>query len=83
MEISAKERIHRIVSDVFGIPRNDVDDGTSPDDVETWDSEAHINLILSLEEEFGISLSPEEALQMLSVRLVRMILAEHGVGDGN
>jgi len=57
-----------------------VSDETSPDTVPTWESVSHINLVLALEAEFGISLTPEEAMDMLSVGLVKTILAERGIG---
>ena len=74
-----QDRVYRIISEVFGIPVDEIDDESSPDTIESWDSEGHINLILSLEAEFGISLSPEDAMEMLSIRLVRLILAETDV----
>ena len=75
----AEDRIYRIVSDVFGVPTTEIDDDSSPDTIETWDSVSHISLVLSLEAEFGVSLGPEDAMEMLSVRLVRLILADRGV----
>lgn len=74
-----KDRIYCIVSDVFGVPKEAVNDDSNPDTIPTWDSLSHINLILSLEAEFGISLSPEDTMEMLSVGLIRIILAERGV----
>ena len=74
-----QDRVYRLISEVFGVPVDLIDDESSPDTIESWDSEGHINLILSLEAEFGISLSPEDAMEMLSVRLVCLILEERGV----
>ena len=44
-----------------------------------WDSVNHLNLVMALESEFGIRLSPEDALAMRSVRAVRALLNERGV----
>ena len=71
-----EERVSRVVSDVLGVPRDDINDDSSPDTIRNWDSLSHINLVLSLEAEFSVSLSPEDAMEMLSVRLIRIILAE-------
>lgn len=73
------ERLYRVISQVFGVPIEEISEDSSPDTIGTWDSLSHINLILSLEAEFGISLSPEDAMEMLSVKLIRMILTEQGV----
>lgn len=79
MTQSTEERIYRVVSEVFGVPREEINADSSPDTIPSWDSLSHISLILSLEAEFGVSLSPEDAMEMLSVRLVQIILADHGV----
>lgn len=74
-----QDRIRRIVSQVFGVPAESVNDDSSPDTIEQWDSLSHIGLILSLETEFNLSLSPEDAMQMISVRLIRLVLEERGL----
>lgn len=81
MTQNCSDRVYRVVSDVLGVPVTAVNDESSPDTIESWDSLAHINLILALEAEFGISLSDEDAVDMLSVRLIKMILAERVVTD--
>jgi acyl carrier protein len=50
-----------------------------PDDVEGWDSMGHINLLMAIESQFKISLTPEDAMEMLSLGLTRIILRERGV----
>ena len=71
-----EDRIFRVVFDVLGVPIEKVNDESSPDTIQAWDSLSHINLILALEAEFTISLSPDDVLEMLSVGLIRTILAE-------
>ena len=81
MQSTVDDRIHRIVSDVFGVPLDKIDENTSPDTAEEWDSHGHVNLILALEAEFDISLTPEDAMEMLSVKLIGLILADLGLED--
>ena len=81
MTRATEDRIYRVVSEVFGVSIEEVNDDSSPDTIPSWESVSHINLILSLEAEFGLSLSPEDAMEMLSVRLIRLILVDHGVTD--
>ena len=75
------DRLAAVVADVFGVLPDAVVDDTSPDTVDAWDSTAHINLVLALEAEFGISISPDDAADMLAVGLIREILREQNV-DG-
>ena len=47
-------RIKQVMSDVFNIDINSINDTSSPDNIENWDSLKHMNLITALEEEFGV-----------------------------
>lgn len=76
MTQAIKEKIYNIVSEVFGVPREELGDDSSPDSILNWDSQSHINLVLSIESELDISLEPDDAMEMLSVRLIQIILSE-------
>ncbi len=79
MKQSTEDRLYRIISEVFGVPTAEITNESSPDTIETWDSLSHLNLVLALEEEFGVALSPEDVMEMLSVQLIKTILGERGV----
>ena len=70
------ERTRAITADIFGVPVEQVLPQSSPDTIETWDSINHLNLVLALEQEFGIQFTPEEIEQLLSVELIVALLAE-------
>ncbi|MGA2713511.1 MAG: acyl carrier protein [Bryobacteraceae bacterium] len=70
------ERTRAIVADIFEVPLEQVLPTSSPDTIETWDSLRHLNMVLALEQEFGIQFSPEEIEQLLSVELITALLAE-------
>lgn len=70
------ERTRAIVADIFEVPLDQVLPQSSPDTIETWDSIHHLNLVLALEQEFGIQFSPEEIEQLLSVELIVALVAE-------
>jgi acyl carrier protein len=70
------EKLYRIISDVLGTPVEYISDESSPDNIEKWDSLSHINLIIAIESEFDVSLTPEDTMDMLSVKLIRIILED-------
>lgn len=70
------DRVRRIVSDVLQLPLEQVQADTSPDNVETWDSIQHLNLVLALEQEFGTQFDPEEIEELLSVELIVALIGE-------
>jgi acyl carrier protein len=70
------ERIRRIAADVFEVAVDRIGPASSPDTIETWDSLHHLNLVLALEQEFGVQFTPEEIEQLLSVELVAALVKE-------
>jgi acyl carrier protein len=44
-----------------------------------WDSLAHMTLVASLEEAFGIVFEPDDVIEMSSYSRVRALLAKRGV----
>ena len=63
-----EDRILEIMKDVFGT--EDIDRTVSQKNCEKWDSLAHLNLIVELETEFGVSFEPEEIGEMISFNLI-------------
>ena len=73
------EKLSRILADTLGLKTGEVGEETSMENTAAWDSVAHLNLVLSLEQEFGLRFNPEEFMQMQSVRAIRQALTAHGV----
>jgi acyl carrier protein len=73
-----RERVYKIISQVFNVPIENINDESSSDDIETWDSLKHMNMVLSLEEEFNVQFGEEQVLEMLNVGLIIEILKEIG-----
>ncbi|MEA5598794.1 acyl carrier protein [Rivularia sp. UHCC 0363] len=71
-----KERVFKVVSEVMNIPVSQVNEKTSTDTVGQWESLKHMNLILALEEEFGVEFDDKQIGEMLSVSLIIEALQE-------
>ena len=63
-------RVVQVVSRVMGVPVDAIDAESSPDTIKRWDSLRHMNLVLALEEEFGVSFNDEELVELLTVGLI-------------
>ena len=70
MSNETKDRIINVMSSVFGVSIDDIDDTTSPDTLESWDSLKHMNLIIALEEEFLVDLSDEDIIEMINYKSI-------------
>jgi len=73
------DKLYAIIAGVLGVAPAELSDDSSPDTVSSWDSLNHLNLIMAVEGEFGIGLSPEDAMEMSNVALIRTVLRDHGV----
>lgn len=65
--MNVSDQIRTLASDIFGVPADQITPASTPETIETWDSIQHLNLVLALEEKFGLQLSPEEIEQMKSI----------------
>jgi acyl carrier protein len=71
------DRLGRIFKESFDVDR--LEDSMAIDNIEGWDSMAHVGLMTALEREFHISISPIDAINMTSVLSIKQYLSEHGV----
>ena len=69
-------KIKQIMSAVFEIPVDSIADGASSDNIENWDSLRHLNLILALEEEFGVSIPDDEVGNLVNYKLIEITINE-------
>ncbi|WP_340646694.1 phosphopantetheine-binding protein [Phenylobacterium sp.] len=61
---------------VLGVDPDAITEESSSDTLESWDSLRHMNLVLALEEEFGVSIPDEEAANITSYALIKLVLEE-------
>lgn len=73
------EKIKTILGDVLGVPPGQIPDSASVESLEAWDSIAHLNFVMSVEQVFGVTLTPEEAVAMTELAACRRILEQKGV----
>lgn len=67
-----EEKVLEIVKRVFGLDA--IDFSSSQSTCEKWDSISHLDLVIELETEFGVSFEPEEIGEMKSVADIIRIL---------
>ena len=69
------ERLNTVFQDVFDDESIIVYDETTSADIEDWDSFEHINLMVAVEDEFGITIPMGKTLTMKNVgEMVDIIL---------
>ena len=66
--------LKNIMSNLFDIPVDDINDNISTENCEEWDSLQHLNLIFAIEEEFGVSLTDDDVLKITDFKSIIDIL---------
>ena len=71
------ETLNGVFQDVFDDESIEVNDETTSDDIEDWDSLEHINLIAAVEQEFGVKFNMGQVVSMKNVgEMVDIILSQ-------
>ena len=72
------ERVTNVFREVFDDPELVITEKTNASHVNGWDSFAHINLVVALEERFDVSFSTKELSELTCVGDVLILLEEKG-----
>jgi acyl carrier protein len=71
-----EDALKRVIGVVLDVDATTVGPETSSDTVEVWDSLRHMHLVLALEEEFKVSIPDEEAANITSYPLIKLVLQD-------
>lgn len=71
-----ENKIKNVMSIVFGIDSSEINNETSPDSIDKWDSLSHMNLIVALEEEFNIEFEVEEISELMNIKSILEIISK-------
>ena len=73
------QEVAGVAADVFDVDRASLKETSGPEQIETWDSVQHLNLILAMEAHFSLQFEPEEMDQMISLgRIAEIVEARAG-----
>ena len=72
-----KDRVKAIMAVTFRVDEKLLSDNVEQNDIVNWDSLAHLNLIIALENEFDISFEPEEIRHMTSMNSIIKCIKSH------
>lgn len=72
-------RLEKILSKVLEVKQTDISDESSPDNIANWDSFNGLMLVSELENEFKISFTVDEVINVKTVGEIKKALIKHGV----
>jgi len=74
-----EEQLKQTMATTIGVPLSEIEENSSIDTIEKWDSLKHMNLILALETVFDVSFTDEESVEILNYEIIKATLKSHGI----
>ena len=73
------KKLYDIISKVFSVQISEINDESSPETIESWDSFNGLILVDELENSFNIKFSISEIIDVKNVKDIKRHLSNHGV----
>ena len=71
--------VEEVVARTLRVPLDKINDETSSSTLKKWDSFAHMNLMVELEDTYGVKFSTAEIVALRSIASVKAALRAKGV----
>ena len=68
--------LKQVMATVLAVPVEAIGPDASADTIPSWDSLHHMNLVLALEQTFGVEIPDEDAADITSYALIKVVLQE-------
>ena len=68
-----------LIATMLNVDVSTITEDSSMDNFPSWDSLRHMNLVLALEEEFKVTIPDEDAGNITSYKLIKVVLNDLGV----
>ena len=73
------EKLYQIISEVFSVDVSKIDDNTSPENLEQWDSFNFYVLLNEIEKQFNIKFDIDETLEIKKIGDFKSLLQKRGI----
>ena len=71
-----EDTLKQVMATMLKVDPGAINSASSMDTIESWDSLRHMNLVLALEEEFKVSIPDEDAANITSYALIKLVLED-------
>ena len=79
MNTENRKIVNETLLEVFPSLNGEINQSWGPDEIQDWDSLAHLNLVITLGEKFDVSLEFEEVMSIETVGDIFRVLNEKGI----
>ena len=74
MTVDTFERVREIIADITQNPLQEITENSNAKNVDGWDAAAQVNIIVTLEMDFGIAFDTDDTESLTSVRKIMQAL---------
>jgi acyl carrier protein len=64
------DKLLKLLSEVFEVKESDINIDMTKEDIDNWDSLKQMDLVVSIEKEYGIELEMEEIVNLNSIKAI-------------
>ena len=73
------EKLYNIISKVFSVPITEINDGSGPETIESWDSFNGLILVDDIESNFNVKFTVSEITDVKNISDIKRHLKNHGI----
>lgn len=70
--------LKQVIATMLNVDVSIINENSSMDNVPSWDSLRHMNLVLALEDEYKVTIPNEDAGNITSYKLIKLVLNDLG-----
>ena len=74
--MNTEDRIKQVLASVLNVDVGEITEDTSQDTLDVWDSLKQMDLVVALEDEFKMSFTQEQIIEMMTFSVVLQIVSE-------
>ena len=73
------EILRMTIANILRIDKDQIDENSSQDNIENWDSLAIVNMVTELEKVFNVQFDILEIVEFYSVEIIKLTLIDKGI----
>ena len=70
------DKLNKILCEVFRLKENELRDSLTMENIQSWDSLRHMDLITSIEESFNIQFTMDDIMNMKDIKTIKEIVSK-------
>ena len=73
--MNTEDRIKQVLASVLNVDVGEITEDTSPETLDVWDSLKQMDLVVALEDEFKMSFTQEQIIEMMTFSVILQIVS--------